>query len=129
MRLFAAGGRPPDTLAAHEAFDASAGTWRTLAPMRTGRSGHAGAVVRGCLYLFGGEGNAGTASGVFPQNEVYDPRTNAWETLTPMPSPRHGIGSAVVGDRIYIPGGALVQGFGATAVHEVYTPPAAKSCE
>ena len=127
-RLFAVGGRPPNTLAVNEAFDPATGSWATRAPLPTGRSGHAGAVVRGCLYVFGGEGNPSTASGVFRENEAYDPRTNTWESLAPMPVPRHGIGAAVIGDRIYLPGGATVQGFGAVATHEVYTVPVSKSC-
>jgi N-acetylneuraminic acid mutarotase len=128
-RLFAIGGRPPNTLAANEAFDAVASTWSTRAALPTGRSGHGAAVVRGCVYVFGGEGNAGRPDGVFPQNEAYDPRTDTWQSLAPMPTPRHGVGAVAVGDRIFIPGGATVQGFGATAAHEVYTVPAGKSCE
>jgi hypothetical protein len=46
-----------------------------------------------------------------------------------MPTPRHGIGAAVVGERIYIPGGATLQGFGVTGVNEVYTVPRDKTCE
>jgi hypothetical protein len=128
-RLFAIGGRPPNTLAVNEAFDAVARAWSARAAMPTGRSGHGAAVVRGCVYVFGGEGNAARPDGVFPQNEAYDPRTNTWETLAAMPTPRHGIGAVALGDRIFVPGGATVQGFGATAVHEVYTVPAGKSCE
>jgi N-acetylneuraminic acid mutarotase len=128
-RLFAMGGRPPNTLAANEAFDIAGRSWAARAPMPTGRSGHGAAVVRGCVYVFGGEGNAARPDGVFPQNEVYDPRTDRWETMAPMPTPRHGIGAVAVGDRIFVPGGATLQGFGATAAHEVYTPPSARSCE
>jgi N-acetylneuraminic acid mutarotase len=128
-RLFAIGGRPPNTLAVNEAFDALARTWSARAPLPTGRSGHAAAVVRGCLYVFGGEGNPGRPDGVFPQNEAYDPRTDTWQSLAPMPTPRHGIGAVAVGDRIFLAGGATVAGFGATAAHEVYTVPAGKSCE
>ena len=128
-RLFAMGGRPPNTLAVHEVFAAAARTWSSRAPMPTGRSGHGAAVVRGCIYVFGGEGNPARPDGVFPQNEVYDPRTNTWETLAPMLTPRHGIGAVPVGDRIFIPGGATVAGFGATAANEVYTIPAGRSCE
>ena len=128
-RLFAVGGRPPNTLSVNEAFDTTTGIWSTLAPMPTGRSGHAAAVVRGCLYTFGGEGNAAAPTGVFPQNEVYDPRSNTWQTLTPMPTPRHGIAAAVIGDRIFIPGGAATQGFGVVAAHEAYTVPAGRTCQ
>ena len=45
-----------------------------------------------------------------------------------MPSPRHGIGAAVVGDRIFVPGGATVQGFGASGAHEVFDAPSGLSC-
>jgi N-acetylneuraminic acid mutarotase len=128
-RLFAVGGRPPNTLAANEAFDALARTWAARAPLPTGRSGHAAAVVRGCLYVFGGEGNAARSDGVFPQNEAYDPRTDTWQSLAAMPTPRHGMGAVAVGDRIFLAGGATVAGFGATAAHEVYTVPAGKSCD
>ena len=127
-RLFVVGGRPPTTLATHGAYDLGTGAWTALAPMPTGRSGHAAAVVRGCLYAFGGEGNTARPDGVFPQNEVYDPRTNAWESLAPMPTPRHGIAATVIGDRIYLPGGATLQGLGAVATHEAFTVPAARSC-
>ena len=127
-RVFAAGGRPPLTLAAMEAFDVASGAWSAATPMPTGRSGHAAAVVRGCLYAIGGEGNPGNPNGVFPQVQVYDPRANRWETLPDMPSPRHGMGAAVVDDRIWVPGGATVQGFGAVGTNHVFTPPADRAC-
>jgi N-acetylneuraminic acid mutarotase len=127
-RLYAVGGRPPLTLAVLEVFDTATGAWTTRAPMPTGRSGHAAAVVRGCLYVFGGEGNSSTPSGVFPQNEVYDPGTDIWTSLAPMPSPRHGIGAAVVGNRIFVPAGATVQGFGASGTNEVFEAPLGRSC-
>jgi len=39
-----------------------------------------------------------------------------------MPTPRHGIGAAVIGGRVYLPGGATQPGFAPTAANEVYTP-------
>jgi N-acetylneuraminic acid mutarotase len=103
-----------------EAFDTRSSAWMTKAPMPTARGGIAGAVVQGCLYVFGGEGNPARADGVFATTEVYDPRISAWQRLQPMRTPRHGIGAAAVGRRIYIPGGATVQGFGVTGVHEAF---------
>ena len=94
-KLYVVGGRPPLTLAVLEVFDPATARWETGAPMPTGRSGHAAAVVSGCLYVFGGEGNPSTPSGVFPQTELYDPRSNTWTSLAPMLSPRHGIGACV----------------------------------
>jgi N-acetylneuraminic acid mutarotase len=127
-RLYVVGGRPPLTLSILEVFDPATNTWSTRAPMPTGRSGHAAAVVRGCLYVFGGEGNTSAANGVFPQSELYDPGANAWTSLAAMRTPRHGIGAAVVGNRIFIPGGATVQGFGAVSTHDAYDAPASRSC-
>ena len=122
------GGRPPLTLSVLEVFDPATNTWSSRAPMPTGRSGHAAAVVRGCLYVFGGEGNTSAANGVFPQSELYDPGTNSWTSLAAMRTPRHGIGAAVVGNRIFVPGGANVQGFGAVAAHDVFEALSARSC-
>jgi hypothetical protein len=79
--------------------------------------------------VFGGEGNAAAPSGNFPQVELYDPRADRWEALAPMPTPRHGIGAAAFDGRIFVPGGATVQGFGAVNVHEAFDVPAGRSCE
>jgi len=127
-KLYVVGGRPPLTLAVMEVFDPSTANWETRAPMPTGRSGHAAAVVNGCLYVFGGEGNPNATSGVFSQAESYDPGSNAWTTLAPMPSPRHGVGAAAVGNRIYLPGGGSVQGFGAVNTNDEFVVPAGRSC-
>ena len=35
-----------------------------------------------------------------------------------MPVPRHGIGAVTVGELLYVPGGAIQAGFGATAHHD-----------
>lgn len=37
-----------------------------------------------------------------------------------MPTPRHGLFAAVIGNAIYLPAGATLQGLGATNVNEVY---------
>ncbi len=65
----------------------------------------AAALLGGRMFVFGGE----HGGGVFFQNEAYDPATDTWATMAPMPTPRHGTGAAVVGDAIYIPGGGLVR--------------------
>jgi N-acetylneuraminic acid mutarotase len=96
--------------------------WAERMPMPTARGGTACGVVGDRIVVVGGEGNSAVPSGVFPEAEVYNATTNTWATLEPMPTPRHGMGAAVVGGRMYIPGGANKQGFGAVATHEVLTP-------
>ncbi|MBI4854169.1 MAG: hypothetical protein HY819_20420 [Acidobacteria bacterium] len=122
-KIYVAGGRNPSsfTLNILEEYDPIANSWQTRAPMPTGRSGIAGEVVNGRFYVFGGEGNVRSGTGTFAENESYDPITNTWRSEVPMPTPRHGIGAAVIENKIYIPSGAPVQGFGLTSLSEVYT--------
>lgn len=88
--------------------------------MPTGRSGIAAAAVQDCLYVFGGEGNTADPNGIFHQVEAYDPAADAWLSLPPMQTGRHGIYAALLGNAIYLPGGATRQGLGVTGTNEAY---------
>lgn len=120
--LYVASGRS-DGIAGLEpntwAFDPATSSYTPRAPILTPRGGTAGAALEGRLFIFGGEGNPGDPSGVFPNVEAYDPATDSWEALPPMLVPRHGLGAAALGGRIYLPGGADAQGFGAADAHTV----------
>ncbi|HWJ54907.1 MAG TPA: kelch repeat-containing protein, partial [Vicinamibacterales bacterium] len=87
----------------------------------TPRGGCASAVVGNKLYLFGGEGNANSAAGVFPNVDAYDPATDSWQALPNLMMPRHGFGAAVVDGRVYLPGGANRQGGAAVDTGSIYT--------
>lgn len=120
--LFIAGGRSggiggfqPSTWA----FDPVALTYTERAPIPTPRGGVAGAVLDGKLHILGGEGNSADPSGVFDDIEAYDPATDTWQVLPPMLEPRHGLAAAALDGRIYLPGGASAQGFGAVGDHTV----------
>lgn len=123
-KLYVAGGRMttiPSTSTA--TFELTPGTgWAGKAEMPTGRGGTACGVIDDRLIVVGGEGNPAVASGVFPDVEAYTPATDRWDALVPMPTPRHGMGAAASGGRLYVPGGANLQGFGAVATHEILTP-------
>jgi len=123
-RLYVAGGRNGRdfTMTAFEEYDPATRTWAERPAMPTGRSGIAGAGLGGRLYVFGGEGNRANPQGIFDAVEAYDPAQGAWTRLAPMPTPRHGINAAVLGNRVYLPGGATVEGFGVTAVNEAFEP-------
>lgn len=119
--FYVIGGRAGGAIAADVfAFDGAA--WTTRAPMPTARAGMACGVVDGRVIVVGGEGNPAASSGVFPEAEAYDPATDTWTALDPMPTPRHGMGAAAVGATLYVPGGATQQGFGAVDTHEALTP-------
>jgi N-acetylneuraminic acid mutarotase len=106
-RFYAVGGRdrPKFDLAFLEEYDPATKAWTERAPMPTGRSGGAGATLDGKLYVFGGEGNPASPLGIFGEVEAFDPASNSWRKFGPMPTPRHSIPAAVVGNRIHLPGG------------------------
>jgi N-acetylneuraminic acid mutarotase len=78
--------------------------------MPSGRSGGNAAVLDGRIFVFGGEGNTASPVGIYDEVEAYDPRSNSWEKFAPMPLPRHSLGAATAGDRIYLPGGSPKRG-------------------
>jgi len=123
-KLYVAGGRRGTVGAiAGDVFEYTpGGGWGARAAMPTPRGGTACGVIADRLIVVGGEGNPAAPSGVFPEVEAFTPATNAWEALAPMPVPRHGMGAAAWDGRLYVPGGATREAFGAVDVHEVFTP-------
>jgi Kelch motif len=118
-KIYVIGGRAGN-LNVNEAYDPLTNTWTTKTSMPTARSGHAVAALNNFIFAFGGEGNPNSPTGTFPETEAYDPELDAWTSLQPMPTPRHGIGAGVVGNRILIPGGGIVAGFGATSISDFF---------
>ena len=111
-KMYVVGGRdrPKYDIVALEAFDPATGKWSDKAPMPTGRSGGNAAVLDGKMYVFGGEGNPNNPLGVYSEAEAYDPATDSWQKLGPMPLPRHSLSAATFGKRIILPGGAPSRG-------------------
>lgn len=113
------GGRLREEL---ERYDPRSRTWSALAPIPTPRGGIAAVVIGGGIHVLGGEGNLASPEGVFPEHERYDPGRDEWSVRAAMSVPRHGIGAALVGDRVFIPGGAGLEGFSVTPAHTAYLP-------
>src|SRR2546422_909210 len=88
--------------------------------MPTARSGHAVGGFGGRLLAIGGEGNPDTATGVFSEVEAFDADLEAWTRLDPMTVPRHGIGVGIVGTAMFVPGGAVLAGYGATGQSDFF---------
>jgi len=111
-------------------FDPGTGMWTTGARMPRPRGGVNGVAANGCFFVWGGEGQGiGEPNDVFPDHDVYNPRTNTWTQLLPLPTPIHGVtGAAFVGGLIYIPGGGIASGGSSGSnIFQVYRP--AMSCE
>lgn len=130
-KFYAIGGRDGSNatcapLTKVEVYDPATNTWGTAASMNAPRGGLAAGTLNGRIQVFGGEG--GAFCGVIGSAEEYNPATNTWTYLPKMITPRHGTGGAVIGDSVYLPGGALVTGDAPTAAHErFYEPPDSSS--
>ena len=92
--------------------------------MPKARGGINGVAANGCLHIFGGEGNVGVSNGLHPEHDVYNPVSNTWTSLAPMPVPVHGVTGAVfLNGLIYLPGGGTSQGGNSGGLqHQVYRP-------
>lgn len=69
----------------------------------------------GKLYRLGGftaKNAAGEEHNLWSQDEVasYDPSTQSWKSLPPLPEPRSSFDAAVLGDKIYVIGGWQLRG-------------------
>jgi len=93
-------------VAVNEVYDPATDGWETKSSMPTLRLAYCVHVVDGKIYVIGGRDTyiPGTYrySKVFDTNEVYDPKTDTWTTLTPMPVADEGYLSAVMNDKIYV---------------------------
>lgn len=123
--FYAISGRVGDVLRVNEEYDPVTGRWTARAPIPTPRGGLGSGALNKRIQVFGGEGPSGTPQGTYPQNEEYDPATDTWRTLTPMPVPRHGLYGATLDGRIFTPSGGPAAGANFSDVHQAfYLPPA-----
>jgi N-acetylneuraminic acid mutarotase len=112
--VVAAGRRYSQTMTRNTIFqldltNTTAGWKTSKTRLPTARGGISGGAVGSRMYVFGGEGNPATDSGVFNQTESFDVPTQRATSLAVMAFPRHGTQAAVANGKIYIPGGGLQQ--------------------
>jgi N-acetylneuraminic acid mutarotase len=105
-RIYAVGGYGPlDTL---EAYNPATNSWSTLAPMPTARSFLAAAAgADGRIYAIGGDNSLDGIDNPLNTVEAYNPATNSWSAVAPMPTARSLLAAARGPDgRIYAIGGS-----------------------
>lgn len=103
--LIVAGGLAHETGAPLDevyALPFGAAAWEPRRPMPTARGGCAHGVALGRLICAGGEAGSSALRVV----EAYDPIGDAWISLPEAPVARAGAQGAVIGQQLYIPGGA-----------------------
>ena len=104
-----------DLLARHDVYDPKANTWTPASPLPRPRSAGAFTVLNGRIIYAGGECKPGgeiAAPDAFEDVDAYDPKTDTWVHLSPLPQGRHAFGAATIAGVAYFAGGALVCGGG-----------------
>jgi non-specific serine/threonine protein kinase len=101
-RIYVVGGRTGGgNLANAEVFDVASNGWSRLPDMPTARGGlAAAATANGFIVAPGGE-ELSPGGTTFPEVEAFDVDRERWVSLPPMPSPRHGLGVAAIGETVY----------------------------
>lgn len=110
-RFYVLAGRDAGNLANAERYDPRTGRWQELPPLRTPRGGIASARVRdGRIVVVGGE-ELTPGGETIASVELFDPGTRRWRRLPDLRTPRHGLGAAALGDRVYAIEGGVTPGF------------------
>jgi N-acetylneuraminic acid mutarotase len=100
-RFYVLAGRDDENFTATARYDPRRRRWRRLPAMRTARGGIASARLRdGRIVVFGGE-DLSPGGTTIRQVELFNPRTRRWRSLPGMRTPRHGLGGAALGNRVY----------------------------
>jgi N-acetylneuraminic acid mutarotase len=109
-KLYAVGGgNETASVNTVEAYDPATDSWATRSPLPTGRA-ELGVAVGGDgrLYAIGGHAvQAGSFGPALATVERYDPASDSWEAVAPLPSPAYGVGVAASAStgKVYAVGG------------------------
>jgi N-acetylneuraminic acid mutarotase len=117
-RFYVLAGRDTQNFTAAERFDPRRRTWERLPSLQTARGGIASAQLSdGRIVVFGGE-RLVPGGTTIAEVELFDPRTRRWRSLPDMRTPRHGLGGAALGRRVFAIEGGPTPGFAFTRTIE-----------
>ena len=92
--------------------DGSLGSWQATTPMPQKLMGHAAIVSGNRLYVLGGMiKSVGASSSVYYADILADKTLGPWKTANSLPANLFGHKAITVGDKIYIIGGTINNGF------------------
>jgi N-acetylneuraminic acid mutarotase len=105
------------------AFDAAKNEWTEQSPMPTERGALAAGVIDGKIYAVGGALKKFFRLRNTNANEVYDPKTDTWKKLMPIPTPRDHLTVSVANGLLYAIGGRVNVNYNQNLnAHEAYDP-------
>jgi hypothetical protein len=104
-KIYLIGGNPT------QVYDPVTDTWENRTAIPSTRSSMQANVVDGKIYVIGGRMTAGLyIVNTSSRNDVYDPETDTWSQMAPIPLSVMGYASAVFDDKIYIISGGNESG-------------------
>ena len=108
-----------------QVYDPATDTWENKTSLPSTRGAIRANVVEGKIYLIAGAIPAppqviSTSS----ETDVYDPASDSWSTMAPIPTPVMGYASAVLDGKIYIIGGGTAASFrqNASTLVQIFDP-------
>ena len=110
-----------------EVYDPATDTWAKMESINHARSCAAISVVNGEIYAIGGRGWSGIQSEPDPylaSVEVFNLKTNQWQEITEMPTPRTSHTASIVDGKVYVIGGYVQEDkeYKNLATIEIYEP-------
>ncbi len=85
--------------------------WKAVEPLQKGRFGPAIAIHGGFIYAIGGLAGPTYLDSIERTRVEGEGKLSPWQYVTPLPEPREGAAAVVMGDTIYVLGGANREGF------------------
>ncbi|XP_069354584.1 kelch-like ECH-associated protein 1 isoform X2 [Maniola hyperantus] len=104
--IYVAGGYFRHSIDVFEAFNLDDNCWTTLPRLTVPRSGLGAAFLKGFFYAVGGRNTSPGASYDSDWVDVYSPSAEQWRPCSPMATPRHRVGVAVMDGLLYAVGGS-----------------------
>lgn len=106
------------------AYDPSTNVWTAKAPIQALAGGYGIVASGNKIYAIGGvigwdSNGLATASNA---NQMYDPSTNTWVIMAPMPTNRSQVQVATLNGKIYVIGGRTSGAYSTVGTTEVYDP-------
>ncbi|MDD4325657.1 MAG: kelch repeat-containing protein [Candidatus Bathyarchaeota archaeon] len=111
-----------------EVYDPTTNSWTSVSSIPTARDSMQANTVNGKIYVISGKISLTHAQSVAvfsDKNEVYDPQTDTWASVTSIPNHVAGYVSAVLDNKIYVIGGSTEEppiGWYAVNTTQIYDP-------
>jgi N-acetylneuraminic acid mutarotase len=101
-----------------EEYDPATDKWKPMTKMPYATSGQGWTTFQNRIYVAGGELRDAHLDAIFRDFVVFDPAANDWYRLPSMPTARHGVVLAALGNRIHaVAGHTSFNGNGGEALH------------